>query len=312
MANDHFVARTYLRRWCDRDKGQPIQAYRKPSGATFTCWPEAVCAESGGDLNPKYFNDPAVLGQFRSIFEPRWNSALEAIEKGKPTIDTKFVIAGYWANLLTATPAWRKIGQELYEREVHSILPMIEKQLPRPDSLKGVKLTVEVDEDYIKAVATKNLISTALGLYHQAWTVLTNDTAHEFLTSDNPSAIFPPPVPGGPVVRILPLSPHLCITTIMERSPIYKKDFEEADLKVPPKAWITYKRAVPNGVKLANRLTVVNAERFVFSRVANSSIAALVKKYGDYQTRLEHSIKPLPASRGLITKAQIFVGRAKV
>jgi hypothetical protein len=149
-----------------------------------------VCAEPDGDLNPTDFKDPAVLGQFRSIFEPRWDAALEAIEKRKPTIDDKFVIAGYWASLLTATPAWRKIGQQLYEKEVHSILPIIEKQLPRPDSLKGVTLTVEVDEDYIKTVATKNLLATALGLYHQAWTILTNDTAHEFLTSDNPSAVF--------------------------------------------------------------------------------------------------------------------------
>jgi hypothetical protein len=36
MPNDHFVARTYLKLWCDRDKGEPIQAYWKPSGATFS------------------------------------------------------------------------------------------------------------------------------------------------------------------------------------------------------------------------------------------------------------------------------------
>jgi hypothetical protein len=311
MPNDHFVARTYLKRWCDRDKGQPIQAYRKKTGAIFPCWPEAVCAESDGDLNPNYFRDPAVLGQFRAIFEPRWDAALEAIEKRKPTIDDKFAVAGYWANLLAAIPAWRKIGQELYEREVHSILPMIEKQLPRPASLKGVNLTVEVDEDYIKAVATKNLLSTALGLYHQAWTVLTNDTAHEFLTSDNPSAILPPRVPGGPVARILPLSPRLCIATIMERSPVYRKDLTKADFEIPPKSWITYKRAVPNAVKLANRLTVVNADRFIFSRAANSGIGKLVKKYGDYRVRLEHSVKPLPASGGFATQARIFVGKAR-
>lgn len=308
MANDHFVARTYLKRWCDRAKGLPIQAYRKQTGAVFPCWPEAVCAESDGDLNPKYFQDPGVLGQFRAIFEPRWDAALDAVEKRKPTIDDKFVIAGYWANLLTATPAWRKIGQELYGREVHSILPLIEK--PRPESLKGIELKVEVDEDYIKAVATKNLLATALALYHQAWTILTNDTAHEFLTSDNPSAIFPPRAPGGPVARILPLSPRLCISTIMDRSPGYRKDLTEADFKAPPRAWITYKRAVADGVKLANRLTVVNAERFVFSRVARSGVAALVKKYGDYSAKLEHSVTPTP-SGGIATEARLFVGKAR-
>ena len=311
MPNDHFVARTYLKRWCDRDKGEPIQAYRKPGGATFSCWPESVCAETGGDLNPKYFKDPAVLGQFRAIFEPRWDCALEAIEKRTLTFDDKYVIAGYWANLLTATPAWRKIGQQLYEKEVQSILPIIEKQLPRPDTLRGVKLTVEVDEDYIKAVVTKNLLAGALSLYHQAWTILTNDTADEFLTSDNPSAVFPPLAPGGPVARILPLSPRLCISTIMERSPAYRKDLTAADFKTPPKAWITYKRVEPDGVTLANRLTVVNAERFVFSRVASSCVAALVKKYGDYSAKLEHSVTPTPPGGGIATEARIFVGKAR-
>jgi len=309
MANDHFVARTYLKRWCDRHKNQPMRAYRKPSGTPFQCWPEGVCAEAGGDLNPDYFKDPAVLGQFRTIFEPRWDAAIDAVEKRKLTIEDKFVIAGYWANLLTATPVWRKIGQKLYEQEVHSILPMIARNYGLPDSLKGVRLSVEVDEDYIKAIATKQLLAGALVLYHQPWTILTNDTSHEFLTSDNPSAIYPPPAPGGTVARILPLSPRLCISTIMERCPTYRKVVTKADLAEPPKAWVTYHRIVPNGVKLANRLTVVNAERFVFSRVASSGIAALVKKYGDYSAQLEYSVSPTPAGDGVSTEARLFVGK---
>ncbi len=277
MANDHFVARTYLKRWCDRTKGEPIQAYRKPSGAAFACWPESVCAESDGDLNPKYFQDPAVLGQFRAIFEPHWDTAVEAVEKRTLTANDKFVIAGYWANLLATTPAWRKIGQKLYEQEIHSILPMIMKDhCPSPDALKNVKLSVEVDEDYIKAVVTKQLLAGALQLYHQPWTILTNQTPREFLTSDNPSAIYPPPAPGGQVVRILPLSPRLCISTIMENSSALKRDLTAADFTTPPRAGVTYHDIAPEGVQLANRLTVVNAERFVFSRTASSEINALV------------------------------------
>ena len=288
-----------------------MHAYRKPSGVPFPCWPESVCAEAGGDLNPKYFEDPSVLGQFRAIFEPRWDPAIEAVENHKPTIEDKFVIAGYWANLLVATPAWRKIGQKLYEQEIQSVLPMITKDSVPPVSLKGVKLTVEIDEQYIKAVATKHLLAGALSLYHQPWTILTNDTAHEFLTSDNPSAVYPPPAPGGPVARILPLSPRLCISTIMERNPAYKKPLTAADLSAPPKGWVTYKPVVANGVKLANRLTVVNAERFVFSRVAGDGITRLVKKYGDYSAQVEHSVAPTPEGDGLLTEARLFVGKKR-
>jgi hypothetical protein len=68
---------------------------------------------------------------------------------------------------------------------------------------------------------------------------------------------------------------------------------------------------VPNGVKLANRLTVVNADRFVFARVASSGIAALVKKYGDYGAQLEHSVRPTPQGDGILTEARVFVGKRK-
>lgn len=308
MANDHFVARTYLKRWCDRASKQPIQAYRKPGGEHFPCWPEAVCTEASGDLNPRYFQDPNVLGQFREIFEPRWDAAIDAVENRNPTADDKFVIAGYWANLIAATPAWRQIGRELYEREIQSILPIITKDHPAPEN---VKLSVEVDEDYIKKVATQHLLAGALQLYHQQWTILTNNTADEFLTSDNPSAVYPPSIPGGPVVQILPISPQLCISTMMDQSATYKKDVTREDLTAPPKGGVTYQAIVPEGVKLANRLVVVNAQRFVFARTANSGIAALVKKCGDYSAQLEHSVEPTPADDGIMTQARLFIGKKK-
>jgi hypothetical protein len=69
---------------------------------------------------------------------------------------------------------------------------------------------------------------------------------------------------------------------------------------------------VAEGVKLANRLTVVNAQRFVFARTASSGIAALVKKYGDYSAQLEHSVVPTPANDGIMTQARLFVGKSKV
>jgi len=54
------------------------------------CWRLVVkvCApEAGGDLNPDYFKDPAVLGQFRAIFEPRWDAAIDAVEKRTSVIN---------------------------------------------------------------------------------------------------------------------------------------------------------------------------------------------------------------------------------
>jgi hypothetical protein len=87
-----------------------------------------------------------------------------------------------------------------------------------------------------------------------------------------------------------------------------KKDLTEADFQAPPKGDVTYHVIVPTGVKLANKLTVVNGDRFVFARTGGSGIAGLVKKYGDYSAQLEHSVERLPDD-GLATQARLFVGR---
>jgi hypothetical protein len=72
-----------------------------------------------------------------------------------------------------------------------------------------VKLDVEIDPNYIKALGTKSLLRAMWQFYNQPWSILSNDTPYPFLPSDNPSAILPPDVIGGPAARILPLSPNL-------------------------------------------------------------------------------------------------------
>ncbi len=76
MALDHYVAQTYLGQWCDRKTGRKLQAYRKSTGKQFACWPEAVCAKKNDDLNP-YLTKRDALGQYRTLWEPFWNAAVE-------------------------------------------------------------------------------------------------------------------------------------------------------------------------------------------------------------------------------------------
>jgi hypothetical protein len=116
MALDHYAAQTYLKRWCDKKNDEPMRAYRKSDLKEFPCWPADVCREQDGDRNPNYFADPTLLGQFRSIFEPRWDAAVDALQSGRMTAEDKFIIAGYWANLTATTPAWRTIGNQLFSR----------------------------------------------------------------------------------------------------------------------------------------------------------------------------------------------------
>ena len=48
MALDHYLARIYLKHWCDQDAGRPIRAYRKSNGGEFPCWPANVQAQDWG------------------------------------------------------------------------------------------------------------------------------------------------------------------------------------------------------------------------------------------------------------------------
>jgi hypothetical protein len=61
MALDHYLARTYLKHWCDKDASRPLRAYRKSDGKEFPCWPRDVCTEPDGDLN-QYLTKPDMLG----------------------------------------------------------------------------------------------------------------------------------------------------------------------------------------------------------------------------------------------------------
>jgi len=307
MNNDQFVARTYLKHWADPG---PMRAYRKSDLKSFPCWPADVCAEMGGDLNPEYLKNPALLGQFRSIFEPHWNEAVEAVRERHMTSEHKYIIAGYWANLVSATPTLRNIGVNLFEKGIQSVLPMFIKDHPPPESLKNAKLTVEVDPNYIKAVATTQLLAGTWQLYNQPWTILVNGTEDEFITSDNPSALYPPPAIGaGPTVRILPISPRLCISTVMDQTKAPTRELTREDLTSRPQGPITYHDIVPDGVTLANRLIAANADNLVFSRTENPKVAALVEEFRDHGVQLHHSVKETPANGGHITQSAIFVGK---
>src|SRR5947209_5255803 len=109
MSNDHFVAQTYLKHFGDVGTGGMLHAYRKKDGKEFACWPKDVCHEWDGDLN-RLLRDPELLGDFRKMIEPWWNPSVETVLQGEMTYHDKFVISGYMANLLTCTPAWRRVG----------------------------------------------------------------------------------------------------------------------------------------------------------------------------------------------------------
>lgn len=128
---DHYAAITYLSRWCDPVRNQPMRAYRKSNLEPFPCWPADVCKELGGDLTPDYLSNPNALGDFRAIFEPHWARAVDAAQRRQMSAADKFIVAGYWANLSFMTPVWRGIGMQLFEQEARAVLPLLAQDYPK-------------------------------------------------------------------------------------------------------------------------------------------------------------------------------------
>lgn len=237
MANDHYVAQTYLKHWCNPSDRYLMRAYRKSDHKQFPCKPADVCREWDGDLNPKYFTDPAVLGQFRKIFEPKWNPTVARIHNGTFTTDDRFIVAGYWAHLTACTPSGRRLGVALYSRQVRDLLPAILKDMPLPPpSIDPSTLNIEVDPDFIKSVSTKQLLSGTWLFYGLDWFVFVNDTDVPFITSDNPSAIVPKIPRMAHAMRILPLSPRLCLAASMDMS---RKPKDQQRPTLPPPGTIS-------------------------------------------------------------------------
>jgi hypothetical protein len=102
----------------------------------------------------------------------------------------------------------------------------------------------------------------------------------------------------------------MCISTLMDRSIKRKVRQTPADFQSPPKGSIWYGNIDAERAKFVNRLTVINANDLVFARTASAGIAALVEKYRNHGTQLEHTA--VQTAGRIVTQAGIFVGKKRL
>jgi hypothetical protein len=276
MALDHYLARTYLKHWCNQDTGRPIRAYRKSDGVEFPCWPANVCTELNGDIN-RYLAEPNALGVFRKIWEPRWNEAVDAFRAEKAGPEDKFVVAAGWASISLTTPTTTGIGTELLESEVRTVLRFVALIKPPPAGVKLEELQIDVDPEFAKAIFTQLLERVTWRFFAQPWTILSNSTNEPFLTSDNPSAVFGQDGVGSPPARILPLSPEMSVSTLMDFDLVIPERFGLDDLETGVAGKVTFEECDLERARFANCLVVKHAGNLVFSSKVDASVAALAR-----------------------------------
>ena len=108
MPRDHYIAETYLKHFLGSDGY--LHLYRKSNGKYFATNTRAICHEWDGDIIQEFLANPKMLGEYRSMFESAWNPAVTHLATGRVSREDKLAIAGYLANLLVCTPAWRRIS----------------------------------------------------------------------------------------------------------------------------------------------------------------------------------------------------------
>jgi hypothetical protein len=300
MANDHFIARTYLKHFGDAEKGGQLYGYRKTDGRQFPCRPGDVCREWDGDLNPKWLGRcPNLLGEFRHIFEPLWNTAVETLLLGACPRENRLAIAGYVANLMTCTPAWRRVGAQVYNDHATAYLSFAKSMqgkhggnasLPVDgiEMLERGDLKLEHDPDYIKAVVTRQLIDQTQMIYHQDWVILSNQTHHPFLTSDNPVAIDQAEDLHKPPTRFVALTPRLGLLVRGTRT-----NLPPMALATRPLGCLSRQNVDAANAKYLNRLVARCAEELVLSSISSDAIATLVHNASRF--RLEPEFIEYPA-----------------
>jgi hypothetical protein len=295
MARDHYVAQTYLGHFTDANG--MLHVYRKEDGKYWQSGPKGVCREWDGDLIRDFLKNERMLGEYRAIFEPRWNDAIADLGSGRCDSAVKMVISGYWANLLVCTPAWTRVGVKMHDyAAMHRLRAedALRTEAGKPDpKLKEMlaafdsgRYRIQTKPDAVRASAATALLDFAWAFYNAHWTVIRNDTAIGFLTSDNPVAFNDPGSwrggqPGLP--RYLTLSPRLCLYGFMD--PAGRRD--KPDFTQPPRGDILWGSIPLDGVERVNRAVAECAEEIVISPCKSDDVQKLVSECARYGVDME-------------------------
>ena len=302
MAKDHFVAQTYLKHWCD-PKTNMLRGYSKTVDKEFPCHTKDVCHEWNWDINPLFKKNPALLADFRKIFEPQWNPTVGVVRAGVLSSEDKFVLSGYWAVLTTCTPTWHRNAVEVFEHQLLDFIPLAAERAAQKfpehrdyieEAVAGGKIVPNVDHDHVKAVLTQHLTEATIVLYQQDWTILKNVTRTPFATSDNPSSVFPSRPINAQLTRFLPLAPDLAIVATIDRAKLQPK-LANPDLSRPPPGTIRRRLVTRrNEVARLNRIVVMNADQLIFCSTENRAVRRLVRNHRRFGIAVDHIKFPTP------------------
>jgi hypothetical protein len=139
----------------------------------------------------------------------------------------------------------------------------------------------------------------AWALYNAEWHVFENDTDIEYVTSDNPAAFVDQGDTwhlGKPFVRLLPLTPRLCLMCDLTLKPQYIKI--EPDFTKEPDGKVKGGLVSPKTVDFVNSCVAKCAEEIVIASSERDYVRNLTVKYSRF--RVENESAKFRQSNGFL------------
>lgn len=308
MANDHYVPVTYLQRFLDPKRQNLLHVYYKHDQGYRCQKPRKVCRERDGDDNP-YYRDPRILKSLLGVFEPKWGSALDSFIADPGDPDSRFMLAGMTAYLMSWVPAVRRIFTDGIELQMEAMRPMLAKQArydiddleeaeKTAEALLDKRILVKVDPHFPRAMALRNMLSVAARLFEGNWMLAKVPDGKHFITSDNPAVKLHLSESDMFGKVFLPLDPKHAIIVLTKS----REEGEEPDLARLTPGDIEVGEMDKKAFQDLTELMVKSAERVVISSQEDGAVHQLVKDYGDWGMIAQQDKIPTGNGMYLITR----------
>ncbi len=303
MADDHYVAQTYLKNFTNSD-GMLIPYFKngkaivgKPKS------PKSVCYVPDGSSN-SYFSDPRILEEFLTPLENNWNDNLEKLECGEVTPIVKAEIASYLSVLRVNTPTAIRQSQTSLEGLVNSTTKFIASQgLFHSDKfsqefndemvarMMNDEFSCDVNQEYAHAKNIAILDQLPITLCSSDWKVLLAN-GDKFLTSDNPLCLY---YPGNNAMVgwfYAPLKPNMAL--LIRPDPEHSEIIKERRYDELPDGNVEYGKIKSKFVFTFNQNLVRHAEEKVFFNQKADWVARLVKLNRGWKAVAQVDTLPTP------------------
>ena len=307
---DHFVARTYLKRFAQKGmrKKYILNVYDRTNKKYITPSLESICCEIGWDIIDNA-PDKYILRKFLQQIEPGLGNAIDRILNKNLYLDDRCLLSMYLAIVFLLNPEFLNNAKINYEKITKASLDILIdngtiKIPPEIEKILGGKHNIDVaaNIDCIKTFIAKMLSDIALDIYSAPWIIITTNSENEFITSDKPFYFMCCPHNYNIYPKYIPLDPKHLLLTLPPKMKENKPDFDKTPkFNIENVGVIHFVNIDSTGVDLFNKYTISNASRFIIVHSITEELKKTIKENIKYKTSMINIEMPCVSGKYIIS-----------